>query len=414
MKGITYRVGLGLKVQVRYDFEEGRVMTPLAHYNQDLLRPEFVEDEAQKKAVILLDDLYKRLLKTQALNQQKESVAHCFFWQPWRDKSWFGKRYFDKFFFDKKSIKSAPEKGIYFWGGVGRGKTYVMDLFYHSLPFENKSRMHFHRFMHRVHGELKRLDGHENPLLLVAEMLAKESCVLCFDEFFVSDITDAMILATLFDALFAKGVCLVATSNVEPCHLYLNGLQRARFLPMIGLIEKHCAVVNLDAGVDYRARVLSQANIYYHPLNQEAEKALTGYFEQLVPHSNSPKTPLAIVINQRELWVKNEGNGVIYFDFSVLCESARSQIDYIELARLYHTVLVSNVKKMGESNEDTARRFIAMVDEFYERRVKLIISAEVALLSLYQDGRLSFEFKRCYSRLQEMQSLEYIGSVHLV
>ncbi|MCP4884021.1 MAG: cell division protein ZapE, partial [Flavobacteriales bacterium] len=295
--------------------------------------------------------------------------------------------------------------------GVGRGKTYMMDVFFHSLPFENKARMHFHRFMQRVHAELRQHEGKKNPLELVADSLASETKVLCFDEFFVSDITDAMILANLLEALFARGITLVATSNIEPENLYRNGLQRARFLPAIGLILQHCQVVNIDSGIDYRLRKLSQAGIFHFPLDAGAEKNLHQYFEHFADSSSVQETE--ITINNRQIKVEKEAQGVLFIAFSHLCESARSQFDYIEIAKLYHTVLLSDVRQMGAESDDAARRFIAMVDEFYERKVKLIISSEVSMEELYSTGRLTFEFERCCSRLKEMQSHEYLSLPHL-
>ncbi|MUJ38509.1 cell division protein ZapE [Aliivibrio fischeri] len=369
-----------------------KVMTPLEKYQQDLNQEGFMHDSAQQNAVEHLDDLYRRFLE---LKVPEESAK----------KSW--KRFFKK----EKTQKLTPEKGLYFWGGVGRGKTYLVDAFYDALPTERKMRIHFHRFMQRVHDELGELKQQSDPLLIVADKFKQETDIICFDEFFVSDITDAMILATLLEELFARGITLVATSNILPQDLYRNGLQRARFLPAISLIEKHCDIINVDSGVDYRLRTLEQAEIYHYPLDSDAETNMKGYFLQLVSGCDYESTQ--IEINHRLIEVKAEGDGVVHFDFSSLCESARSQHDYIELSRLYHTVLLSNVKIMGELNDDAARRFIAMVDEFYERNVKLIISAEVDLASIYQKGRLTFEFQRCQSRLIEMQSHEYLSKEHL-
>ncbi len=387
-------------------------MTPLARYQQDLKRSDFFEDEGQKKAIILLDALFKRLVSAPAPFPPTPSFFKCLsnklsFLKEIRFKAIKGKQ---------ETLSLIPEKGLYLWGGVGRGKTYLMDLFYQSLPFDKKLRLHFHHFMHRIHAELALLDGEENPLLIVADKLARETNVLCFDEFFVSDITDAMILATLFDALFKRGVCLVATSNIKPAELYKNGLQRTRFLPAITLIERHCEQVHLDEGVDYRARTLTQAKCYYSPLDESARIALEDCFNHLTLNANlntSFSSAPSILINQRQIRVKKVKDGVLFIDFSALCESARSQADYIELAFLYHTVLLSNVKQMSAEHDDVARRFIAMVDEFYDRKVNLIISAEVNLTELYQKGGLAFEFKRCYSRLQEMQSHEYLALAHL-
>lgn len=367
-------------------------LSPLEKYQQDLLRDDFQYDEAQENAVKHLQRLYddfknKPLPVTgfkKVLNQWKKVIA-------------------------KPELKQV--QGLYFWGGVGRGKTYLVDTFYDCLPFENKMRVHFHRFMHRVHDEMKALSGKSDPLKIIAKKFADETCVICFDEFFVSDITDAMILGTLFEELFSYNVTLVATSNIIPDELYRNGLQRARFLPAIKLINQFTDVVNVDSGIDYRLRTLKQAEIYHYPLDDNAKENLVTYFQQLSVEVG--KKNIDIEINHRKLAVIECSESVVHFDFSILCESARSQSDYMEISRLYNTVLLANVKKMSRDNDDAARRFIAMVDEFYERRVKLIISAEVSMQDLYSQGTLAFEFKRCLSRLQEMQSHDYLASEHL-
>ncbi|WP_375322839.1 cell division protein ZapE [Aliivibrio logei] len=367
-------------------------MTPLEKYHLDLKQDGFHHDNAQQHAVEQLDALYRRILESKVpQNEVKKSWKH--------------------FFKKTKPRKLTPEKGLYFWGGVGRGKTYLVDTFYDALPTQRKMRIHFHRFMQRVHDELGELKNQSDPLLVVADKFKQETDIICFDEFFVSDITDAMILATLLEALFDRGIALVATSNIIPQDLYRNGLQRARFLPAIKLIEIHCKIVNVDSGVDYRLRTLEQAEIFHSPLDDKAENDMRMYFHKLTIDSKCQEKE--IEINHRRLSVKAEDDGVVHFEFSVLCESARSQHDYIELSRLYHTVLLSNVKIMGEFNDDAARRFIAMVDEFYERNVKLIISAEADLNAIYEKGRLTFEFKRCQSRLIEMQSHEYLAKEHL-
>lgn len=367
-------------------------LSPLDKYNQDLMRDDFLFDAAQENAVKNLQRLYDDLINKplpvtgfkKVLNRWKRVVAKS----------------------ERESIQ-----GIYFWGGVGRGKTYLVDTFYECLPFDNKMRVHFHRFMHRVHEELKTLGGQSDPLKIIAKRFADETCIICFDEFFVSDITDAMILGTLFEELFAHNVTLVATSNIIPDELYRNGLQRERFLPAIKLINQHCDIVNVDSGVDYRLRTLEQAEIFHYPLDQQANENLNHYFKQLsVEVGSQNKT---IEINNRELTTVQESDGVVHFEFATLCESARSQGDYMELSRIYHTVLLANVTQMNAENDDAARRFIALVDEFYERNVKLIMSAEVPLEDLYSDGRLMFEFKRCLSRLLEMQSHDYLASEHL-
>ncbi|WP_028115753.1 cell division protein ZapE [Ferrimonas senticii] len=363
--------------------------TPKELYLRDLKRPEFVHDPAQAAAVEQLELLYQQLR-----NRSRQSE------QPWW-RRWL------------TDESSNHPKGLYFWGGVGRGKTYLVDTFFQCLPTKRKLRVHFHRFMQRVHQELNELKGQADPLLVVAKRLADEAEVLCFDEFFVSDITDAMILAGLLEQLFAHKVVLVATSNIPPPLLYRNGLQRQRFLPAIELIQQHCQVFELDNGVDYRLRTLAQAEIYHHPLDDAASANLHRYFDQLVPAAMVEQQPLMLF--GREIPIIRSGEGVLMIDFAALCDGPRSQTDYIELARLYHTVLLSEVKLMGQehSGDDVARRFIAMVDEFYERGVKLIVSAEVALADLYGGGRLAFEFQRCQSRLTEMQSHDYLARPHL-
>ncbi|KJG16691.1 cell division protein ZapE [Photobacterium angustum] len=366
-------------------------MTPLEKYQLDLQKTDFFADPAQANAVSHLDNLYHRILAPKP-----------------EPKLSFIQRYFKS---NSTQADIVPVKGLYFWGGVGRGKTYLVDTFYDCLPLERKTRMHFHRFMHRVHHELKKLDGVENPLEHVADKFKQEIDIICFDEFFVSDITDAMILGTLLEALFKRGISLVATSNIPPPELYRNGLQRARFLPAIALIEQHCEIVNVDAGIDYRLRTLEQAEIYHYPLDECATENLKRYFEQLTSEPRNQQT--MITINARQLMVQREADGVVQFSFNQLCQTSRSQNDYMEIAQIYHTVILSEVPQITEQEDDAARRFIAMVDEFYERNVTLIISAAVPLEQLYQQGRLTFEFKRCCSRLIEMQSHDYLAKPHL-
>ncbi len=309
--------------------------------------------------------------------------------------------------------KNSKVQGLYLWGGVGRGKTYLMDTFFDALPGEQKLRAHFHRFMHRIHRELDELKGTRDPLLVIAKQMAQQYRVICFDEFFVSDITDAMLLGTLFEALFKEGVVLVATSNIVPDDLYKNGLQRARFLPAIAEIKANCQVLNVDSGIDYRLRTLEQAEIYHHPLDETAECNLQRYFTQLAPESEVSETQLEI--DGRSIVIRKQAQGVLLADFRALCDGPRSQRDYMELAQLFHTVLLSGLEQMGaqQTGDDIARRFLALVDEFYERHVKLIISAEVPLEQIYTDGQLSFEFRRCRSRLIEMQSRDYLALEHL-
>lgn len=309
-----------------------------------------------------------------------------------------------------KPPERHPVRGLYLWGGVGRGKTFLMDQFFHALPFEQKRRLHFHRFMQQVHGELKTLRHAEDPLRIVAERLARKTRVICFDEFFVSDIADAMILARLFETLFAHGVTLIATSNIPPDQLYAGGLQRARFLPAIELIKRHCEVLNVDAGTDYRLRTLETVEIYHWPLDDAADAAMEKYFNEINPEDESRQESLNIY--GRVIPVRKLGEGVASFDFSALCEGPRSAIDYIEIAREFHTVLLSGVPAMDWTRENDARRFITLVDEFYDRQVKLILSADVPMERLYSGDRLTFEFQRTISRLREMQSRDYLALPH--
>lgn len=370
--------------------------TPTALYQQALAAGDYQPDEVQRRAVARLDTLYQELNQRQSARPVNTSLRG-------RLNRLIGRAA------PRASIR--PAQGLYMWGGVGRGKTWLMDLFFHSLPGERKLRLHFHRFMLRVHQELTELQGHENPLEIIADGFKAQTDVLCFDEFFVSDITDAMLLATLLEALFARGITLVATSNIPPDNLYHNGLQRARFLPAIELIKQYCDVMNVDAGIDYRLRTLTQANLYLTPLNPQTEQAMDDIFVKLAGKEGD-RAPI-LEVNHRPLPAICSAQGVLAVDFHTLCEEARSQLDYIALSKLYHTVLLHNVHRMETRDENTARRFLALVDEFYERRVKLIIAAEVSMFDIYCGERLKFEYQRCLSRLQEMQSEEYLSLPHL-
>ncbi len=362
------------------------MMTPWEKYQQDLQRDDFQYDAAQENAVKHLQRLYDDIV-----NQPEQPQG----------------------FFSRLFNRQPQQKitGLYFWGGVGRGKTYLVDTFYEALPTDRKMRVHFHRFMHRVHDELKKLKEVKDPLETVADIFKKETDIICFDEFFVQDITDAMLLGGLMQALFARDIILVATSNIVPDELYRNGLQRARFLPAIALVKENTEVVNVDSGIDYRLRTLEQAEIFHSPLDAQADKNLFEYFDKLSPEPG--KLDEAIEIEGRLIKTRKVADSIVMFDFTQICETARSQVDYMEISRIYNTVILSNVKQMGQQNDDAARRFIALVDEFYERNVTLIISAAAPITELYTDGTLNFEFRRCISRLQEMQSHEYLAREHL-
>ena len=301
-------------------------------------------------------------------------------------------------------------RGLYLWGGVGRGKTYLMDVFFDCLQTPKKTRLHFHRFMRLVHQRLQQVQGESNPLKKVAASFANEAEIICFDEFFVSDITDAMILANLLEELFQRGVLLVATSNVEPKNLYKNGLQRRKFLPAIELIHEHTEVVNVDGAQDYRLRALQSAEIYHSPLDRAATENLDNSFAAIAPDAGLPDVVLDI--ENRPIKTHRCADGVVWFSFFELCGGPRSQNDYIELARLFQTVLVSNLPQLNSLMDSEARRFISLVDEFYDRNVKLILSAEVPIEDLYMGTLLTFEFQRTASRLVEMQSMEYLAREH--
>lgn len=373
-----------------------QALSPLSHYQQALEAGEYQADEVQRRAVTQLDRIYQALLQKPAASAPAGGLRG-------KLSRLLGK--------GGETAPQRPVQGLYMWGGVGRGKTWLMDMFFHSLPGDRKMRLHFHRFMLRVHEELTELQGRENPLEIVADGFKAETDVLCFDEFFVSDITDAMLLATLLQALFARGITLVATSNIPPDDLYRNGLQRARFLPAIDLINEYCDVMNVDAGIDYRLRTLTQAHLYLTPLSDQTREALDRMFVKLSGKAGEDAPVLQI--NHRPLQAIRSVDGVLAVDFHTLCEEARSQLDYIALSRLYHSVILYNVQVMGPLKENTARRFLALVDEFYERHIKLVIGAEASMFEIYQGVQLKFEFQRCLSRLQEMQSEEYLKLPHL-
>jgi cell division protein ZapE len=415
-------------------------------YTQQLSERGFRPDPVQAAVVDRLDHLRRRLI---AAREADGSIV----------RRWFSA-------LGSKSA-SEPVRGIYLWGSVGRGKTWMMDLFYQSLPFPERRRRHFHRFMHDVHAELKALHEREAPLEVVAEHIAQDTRVLCFDEFFVSDIADAMILGGLFAALFKRGVTLVATSNVEPRNLYKDGLQRQRFLPTIDLLEQHLDVIAVDGTTDYRLRRLTQAGTYLPSDAPDTMRRLQELFDELADHDSDdgagrtdlgtrrsadanardkpdePRTgqsssagmatsalrtvnqsgrpwpnqtavdpDRSIEIEGRLIPVIRERGGVVWFDFMALCSGPRSQEDYIEIARDYQSVIVSDIPVLDSLHEDEARRFIALVDEMYDRNVNLIVSAAAPPVELYRGDRVAFQFERTASRLIEMQSEEYLAREH--
>lgn len=308
--------------------------------------------------------------------------------------------------------RPQPPRGVYFWGGVGRGKSFLMDCFYASVPYKRKRRIHFHAFMQEIHAALERHRGESDPMLKVAEDIAKQSRLLCFDEFHVSDIADAMILKRLLEGLHQQGVILVMTSNYPPQKLYPNGLHRESFLPAIDLLLKQMDVIEVEAGIDYRLRALEQVEIYHHPADDAAEAKMLDYFRMVAGEEGQQGG--AINILGRDVATVRRGNGVIWFDFRTLCGGPRSQNDYLEIARAYHTVLLSHIPQMTQHQASEARRFTWLVDVFYDCKVKLIATADCVPEALYTQGTQSSEFFRTVSRLTEMHSQEYLAQPHIV
>jgi cell division protein ZapE len=304
----------------------------------------------------------------------------------------------------------TPLRGVYLWGGVGRGKTMLMDWFYDALPPSLGERTHFYRFMRQVHAGLRKIKKRTDPLEAIAEQVAARVRVLCLDEFFVSDIADAMILAGLFAGLFRRGVVLVATSNIAPQDLYPDGLQRQRFLPAIDQIASHVDVVHLDGPVDHRLRQLEQAPTYLDSALPDTDDRLMERFASLAGDTASGSTTLSV--ENRPIKALATAAGMVWFEFRDICEGPRSQNDYIELARLYHTVFISHIPEFTRSNDNAARRFIMLIDEFYDRNVNIVVSAAAAPGSLYRGERLQLEFLRASSRLIEMQTQQYLAGQH--
>ncbi len=354
-------------------------MSVLQAYQAELLARGYTADPAQLRAVEALERC------AQEWAQFKEKRSNAF-----------------------KKLINRPEipRGVYMFGGVGRGKSFLMDCFYNAVPLRRKTRLHFHEFMREVHRELAGLQGTVNPLDELAKRISKKYRLICFDEFHVADITDAMILHRLLAALFDNGVGLVTTSNFKPDDLYPNGLHRDRIKPAIALLNQKLEVINVDNGTDYRRRTLEQLELYHVPLGAVADASMRDAFDRL---AECPDENPVLHIEAREIRSRRKAGGMVWFDFKTLCGGPRSQNDYLEIATQFHTVLLSDVPHMPMRMASEARRFTWLVDVLYDRRVKLILSAEVAPELLYQEGPLAHEFPRTVSRLNEMRSSEFLA-----
>lgn len=361
-------------------------MSPSARYQQGVSEGHWSDDPAQRAVLVQLDRLYESLSE----RQNRSSLSRLF----------------------SRLRGPEPIRGLYLWGGVGRGKTFLIDLLHDSLPGSRKLRLHFHRFMGKVQAALRERAGERDPLIAIARQYASEVDLLCLDEFVVTDIGDAMILGEFLKALFEAGTTLVTTSNLPPHRLYEHGLQRDRFRPAIALIERHCQVQELVSATDYRLRALTQEKVYLTPAGADTERKLGETFVRINP--GSERLEPIMQVNDRPIPIKRRGHGVAWFDFAALCLGPRAVSDYIELAKSFNTILISDVPQFGhrQSDEDAAKRFIHLIDEFYDRRVNVVLSAAVPPLDLYRGDKHQHEFQRTVSRLIEMQSKAYLSEEH--
>jgi cell division protein ZapE len=365
-----------------------RHLQPAERYQVELSNNGYVSDPAQQQVISAMQHLHQNLVadfnsQTSCLKRTLCRLARC---------------------------KLTPVKGLYLWGGVGRGKTWLVNLFFDSLPFDNKLRVHFHRFMLDIHEKLASMHGQKDPLTVIAKDFASRYRVLCLDEFIVTNITDAMLLSGLLRALFDNGVTLLATSNRIPDDLYKNGLQRERFVPAIELIKQHTQVTQIGGDTDHRIALLEQDDVYYTPITAATQQQLVKRMQMLAHGAVSKGGVLRI--HKRPINTVMLADEVAWFEFDVLCDAPRATPDYIELARDYHSIVLSNVPVMDENMDDKVRRFIYLIDELYDRGVKLIISADAPPKKLYTGDMLRFAFNRTSSRLIEMRSKDYLGKPH--
>jgi cell division protein ZapE len=358
-------------------------MSPLDWYQTVSAQPDFVHDAAQANAVQALDTLWHQLVDFKAKRNH---------------------------FLGRSLLSPNVPQGLYFWGGVGRGKTFLMDVFYACVPYQRKRRIHFHHFMAEVHHELKRLSAEKDPLLALAERIEKSTRLLCFDEFHVSDIGDAMLLGRLLQALFERGVVFIMTSNQAPENLYLHGLQRQQFLPTIALLQQKLRIIELDGGNDYRLRAMQQQPLFFVPADSESHAAMQQMFNRLAPRAAD--TSSHIDIAGRSLTVLRVTQGVVWFDFSTLCQGARDQGDYLAITHQFHTVFISHIPCLDAAMAAATQRFIWLVDVLYDHHVKLVMSAACPPQHLCSDADHAAEFARTASRLIDMQSSHYLALPH--
>lgn len=358
-------------------------MSPKVWYQAARAKPGFIYDAAQEAAIDALDNLWHQLIDF------KDKRNH---------------------FLGRSLLSPDVPKGLYFWGGVGRGKSFLMDVFYDCLPYRRKRRIHFHNFMAEVHHEMKLLAGEKDPLIALADNIAKSTRLLCFDEFYVSDIADAMILGRLLEAMFERGVVLMTTSNYPPDGLYPNGLQRQKFLPTIALLKRELRVLNVDGGNDYRLREMTRESLFMVPADAASDARMEVMFERLSPLAQQIESQIEIL--GRMIPVKKLAHGVVWFEFESLCGGHRDQTDYLEIAHQFHTVFLSYIPQLSAEDAAAAQRFTWLVDVFYDQRVKLVISAAVLPQNMTGAHAAHGEFSRTVSRLIEMQSQYYLGLPH--
>jgi cell division protein ZapE len=352
-------------------------MTPLEYYQEQCNQGIVSEDAEQLIVMQQLQQIYLNLLSEHQNRQGLLAIFH----------------------------KPKMVQGLYLWGGVGIGKTFMMDCFYKCLPFSQKMRMHFHQFMQLVHQQLKKHQGEKDPLQVIAKDIARQTMLLCFDELFVSDITDAMLLGHLFRALFSQGVCLVTTSNTKPDDLYKNGLQREQFLPAIAMLKENTTVMHIPSKVDYRLRHLKEAGVFYSPLDEAARLNMEKSFTALI--GSDPVSTDPIMILGRLIKIKKRARKVVWFEFAEICKVPRSQNDYLAIAEQFNTVFISDIPAIPDNAKDTICLFISMVDVFYDAQVRLVLSAAEPVSEIYSRGYMILEYARTHSRLLEMQSIDY-------